>query len=204
MTFSDDLESVRLLHDRDLSDWLDAHAVASAAPQWWWGILESVESSVSIFRHISADERSNLLGIGARLLSAGRSRGRLSPSSVAYWQLRIAVVAMRSDPKIPGLVETLTPEGAARWAVNNMPSTRDETIEYARERASHYRRAGNDFYAPIGAAFQGKFQVDPHITILQDVEQILSVLEHVDSSRLENELRAEVEAWLGIRAELNI
>lgn len=201
---NEDLRSIQSLRDRELTAWLDAHAASSASPQWWWGILESIESNASGLRSISADQRSDLLGVGARLLTSGGARGELSPPLVAYWQLRLAVVATRSDCEVPGLVETLTPEGAARWAVSNMPASREEIIGYARERASRYQDADEDFYAPVGAASQNWGQRDPHIDLLQDVERVLSALEWIDSSRLEGTLRTEVEAWLEIRSEMNI
>lgn len=204
MTANEDLRSIQSLRDRELSAWLDAYAAASASPQWWWGILESIESNASGLRSISPDQRSDLLGAGARLLASGGARGELSPSLVAYWQLRLAVVATRSDSGLPGLIETLTPEGAARWAVSNMPASREEIVGYARERASRYQDAGDDFYAPVGVACQNREQRDPRIDVLQDVERVLSALAWIDSSRLEEALRAEVEAWLRIRSELNM
>ncbi|WP_328723482.1 hypothetical protein OHT52_30925 [Streptomyces sp. NBC_00247] len=204
MTANDDLFSIQSLCDRDISVWLDAHEAASASPQWWWGVLEAIESNASIFRSISADQRIDLLNVGARLLVLGGAREDLSPSLIAYWQLRLSVAAMRSDPGLSGLIETLTPEGAARWAVRHMPASREEIISYARERKSRYRDADVDFYAPVGAADPRWGQRDPAIDLLQDAERVLIALEWIDSSRLELTLRTEVESWLEIRSELSM
>jgi hypothetical protein len=197
-----DLQEISSLSGRDLSAWLDAHPTAVASQQWWWSIGESVEISASFVRYMPVEERRNRLNIGARLLIVGLERDEVPVPVVAYWQLRLAVGAIRARLEDPGLAETLTVAGSVRWALNNMSGSREEIVSYGRERATLYRGADDSFYARP-ASFDG-LKPDAHTKVLQDTEMVLAALEWIDLSLLDEGLRAEVESWLEIRSDLRL
>jgi hypothetical protein len=116
----------------------------------------------------------------------------------AYWQLRLAVGAARGDPPLPGLDETLTLSGAVRWALDNMPASRDEAIAYQRELdAIPDDPPGTPLRPPSGSWGPPP----PHIATLQGVTTVLGALGWIDLSQLDESARAQVQAWLGIRRE---
>jgi hypothetical protein len=197
-----DLQEIRSLGGRDLSVWLDAHPAAVASQQWWWSISESVEISASFVRNMPAEERRDRLNVGARLLVIGSERDEVPVPVVAYWQLRLAVGVIRARLEDPGLAETLTVAGAVRWALDNMPGSREEIVSYGRERAALYRAADDSFCARP-ASFDG-LKPDAHTKVLQDAEMVLAALEWVDLSLLDEGLRGEAESWLEIRSDLRL
>ncbi|MFB9624190.1 hypothetical protein [Nonomuraea helvata] len=116
--------------------------------------------------------------------------------------LRLAAVALRFDPPVAGLPELLTPDGAAEWALNRMPISREQAIVDSEARKSEYMAADDDFYAPVGQAFSVDNEVNVGFTALQDVELILSALPWVSSAVTTSRTRREIDAWLAIRDQL--
>jgi hypothetical protein len=204
MGINEDLQQIQSLDGGRLLAWLDGNPFASGSTQWWSSIFEAIEARTSILRNISDVERHELLGAGARLLTLGRQRDEITYSLVAYWQIRLAVSAMRSGTELSELAETLTPEGAVRWALSNMPASREEIVSYARERAAQYGAADDSFYATAGVEINNERRQSSHIGLVQDAERVLSALEWISLSRLGENLRAELEAWLKIRPELRL
>lgn len=204
MGVADDMERVRLLEGESLIGWLDGRALLDGSVQWWWSILEAFETRASGLRGLPADQRLELLGAAARLLGVGAEQGPMGRSLVAYWQLRLAVGAARGEKRLVGLPAVLTLDGAVRWALANMPASREEIIDCARERAARYREAGEGFYAGADMDFSALVGMEnPRLTLLQNAERVLSALEWIDPSRVDEDLRVELGSWLSIRPHLS-
>ncbi|MCZ4120795.1 hypothetical protein [Streptomyces sp. H39-S7] len=202
MGIREDFRQIQQLSHEQLASWLDARFPASAPVQWWGAIFEEIEPGGNQFRDIPTGRRRDIFGLGGQLIGVASERGEVSPALAAYWFLRLSALALKSSPKIAGLPELITPEGAAKWALSIMPISREEVVEYAEERAAAHQRADDGFYAPVGVGAPLWEEPDPHISKLQDVERILSALEWVENSLVDEELHAEVEAWLSIRPRL--
>ena len=100
--------------------------------------------------------------------------------------------------------ELLSAAGSVRWALDSLPVSREEAIACARERAERYEMAADDFYAPAGGRLGARGAPDPSFALLHEVELVLSALEWIDLSRLDEDLRGAVDAWLSIRGELRL
>jgi hypothetical protein len=196
VNFDTDLREISSLYAHDLDSWLDTHADAAASRQWWWRIMEAIEIGASFAREIPGEEKSGLLNVGARLLALGLDRGQVTASEVAYWQIRLAVDAVRSQLNDSGLAKCLTLSGAVRWALDHMPASREEIMRYNKERETEHRAADDSFYArPLNFA---DLKPGPRILILQETEMILDALRWIDLLRLDYALRASAESWLTI------
>jgi hypothetical protein len=200
----DDLEEIRSLGSRDLWAWLEGHASAAGSLQWWRGALGAIESRAAVWRGLPVDERREWLDVGARLLAVGDERGDIPWSLRAYWQLRLSVAGVRGGTEVARPPELLSAVGSVRWALDSLPASREEVIARARERAERFLAAGDDFYAPAGGQPGSLDAPDPSFALLQEVERVLSALEWIDLSGLDEGLRGEVEAWLALRNELHL
>jgi hypothetical protein len=98
MGVNEDLTDVVSLDEERLSAWLDGHEQVGVSTQWWWGMLESIETQTGGFRGLSVARRHELVAVAARLLAIGEDRGWLSSVLRSYWQLRLAVDVTRGDP----------------------------------------------------------------------------------------------------------
>jgi hypothetical protein len=191
----DDILQIAPLHGEELDSWLNERP--SAFLQWWAGVLESVELRTHVARGESAEVRREMYNAGARLLIAGAARGEIPSWYRAYWQLRFAAGA--SSETFSGLDEVLTPDGAVRWTLDNMPLSRDETIRYREERDILLNEA-DQFQVQLTSDHPESWREPPvNIAVLQGVEKVLSALKWIDLSRLDERLRVEVEPWLHIR-----
>ncbi|MEU4357397.1 hypothetical protein [Streptomyces virginiae] len=120
----------------------------------------------------------------------------------AYWILRLAAIALRFTPPVAGLPEILTPDGAAEWAVNRIPLSREQALAESETRKAEYLAAGEDFFAPVGQAIPLSGEVGVRFSELHDVELILSALPWVSSAVVSGEVSRDVDAWLEIRDQL--
>lgn len=199
MGIDEDFQQIQTIPRDELASWIGARFLGAAPAQWWGSIFDSIESSVSRFRDISAGQRRDAFELGAQLIVLSGELGGVPKALVAYWNLRLAALALRFDPPIDGLVQQVTPDGAARMAIDSMPTSQEEAVRYAVERSAEYEVAGDDFYAPVGVAPQQWPAPGPRNRMLQDIERTLSALQWVEGSLLDDQLRAEVVAWLNIR-----
>jgi hypothetical protein len=199
---SDDsyLVQIASLHGRHLNDWIGSQP--SRELMWWEGVLEDVETATSWVRDMPLGVRLDLLNLGGRLLAAAAERGDIPYWFTAYWQLRLAVGAVRSKALDPDLMAAITPEGAVRWALDNMPTSRDDLITYAAERAEYY--GDRDPYASAGDDKSSYGEPNPLFRALLDVQRVLAALEWIDGSQLQDRTRAEAEAWISIQSILSV
>jgi hypothetical protein len=189
-----DVRTIVSLYGADLDSWLNDRP--SGTLMWWEGILEGVEIEAHFMRGVSDQIRREIYNAGARLLAAGAARGEISTWVRAYWQIRMAVEASRPGRALPGLADILTLSGAARWTLANMPASREEIIDYRREREAIFADP-NEYPAQLSDLPPGTYGKPPfHIATLQHVEKILSALSWIDLSQVDEDLRREAEAWL--------
>lgn len=202
MGAEDDFREITEIRDSNLSTWFDAHPSAVAAPQWWWSMMEIVESRAIQPHPMSVGKRRDLLNAGARLLALGVDRGDVTQCLAAYWQLRFAASVLRLHLGVSGLTETVTPNGAVSWALHNMPVSREQAIAYAREQEAHDRELGDSLYERPVAGTGSWDKADPRVVALQCVPRIIDAFDRIDLSTLEGDLRAEAEAWLNVRSQI--
>lgn len=202
MGVEDDFGQIAQIRDSDLSMWFDAHAPVVASPQWWWSMMEIVESRAILPRPMPVGERQDVLNVGGRLLALGVSRGDVIECLAAYWQLRFAASALRLHLEIAGLVETITPHGAVCWALRHMPASREQAIAYAIEREARDREVADSLYERPVVGTGSRDKAEPRVAALQCIETIVDALARIDLSIIEEDLRAEAEAWLNVRSQI--
>lgn len=166
--------------------------------------MEGVEFGSLFVRHdITADQRRDMLNFGARLLACAAGGGYVEPWEVAYWQLRLAKGALRAYPRVsPGLAKTLTPDGAARWAMSHMPGSREELAATAADVRAESRDDDEELDARP-ASSEGLMRPEPRIRMLNGVDRVLVALGWIDLALLEEETRADAEVWLRTRPRLS-
>lgn len=120
----------------------------------------------------------------------------------AYWMLRLAAIALRYDPPVADLPEVVTPGGAAEWALNRMPVSREQEIADSKIRKAEHLAAREGYYAPVGRVLPASGEVDVRFSALQDVELILSALPWISSAVTNGKVSRDVAAWLEIRDQL--
>ncbi|GAA1594300.1 hypothetical protein [Actinoplanes couchii] len=184
------LEELRRVPLGGLGEWLRAESPGPVPPQWCLAIVGSAESAGNPFRPATTAERIADLTLGAELLSLAVERRDIDPATGGYWLIRLATVALRLGLTADDVPPPLTPDGAAGWALDRMPLSRETAIATARTRRDEY--PGEDAYLAPDAAERG----------LQGVEQVLHVLPWIIEHLRDRGIRREAEAWLAIEDQL--
>ncbi len=200
MRVDSDLREMRGVPEGQLADWVSRRFPDGTSPQWWLSIFESLEVSATPFRDMAPKRRTEDLNLAAEAILLAVNLGGVRAAIGAYWMLRIAALALRFDPPVPGLHQLLTPDGSAEWALQQIPLTRERAIAESETRKVEYLNAGEGFYAPVcgevtlagEVAFSG----------LQDVELILSALPWVRSHVQDKEIESGIRSWLEIQSDL--
>ncbi|TDC41442.1 hypothetical protein [Micromonospora sp. KC213] len=195
-----DLREMRGVLRGQLADWVSRRFPDGTSPQWWLSIFESLEVSASPFREVTPERRAEDLNLAAEAILLAVKLGGVRAAIGAYWMLRIAALALRFDPPVPGLPRILTPDGSAGWALQQIPLTRERAIAESETRRVEYLNPGEGFYAPVGGEVTLAGEVA--FSELQDVELILSALPWVCSHLKDKEIESNVRSWLEIRGNL--
>jgi hypothetical protein len=202
MGVESDVREIRSIQVDGISDWIHRRFPDGSSPQWWLAVFESLETSVSPLRDVASSQRRRDFEVSVEVVRLAAAVGGIRQPMGAYWMLRLAAIALRIDPPVADLPEILTPDGAAEWALNRIPLSREQALADSDTRNAEYLAAGEDFYAPVGQALPVIGGVDVRFSALQDVELILSALPWVASAVASREVRRDVDAWLEIRDQL--
>lgn len=182
---------------RETFDQILARSSEQASPQQrCLSVFESLETALFPTSPSSRRERRKLFEIAASFVGEADEQHVISPPMGAHWMLRLAAIALRFDPPIDRLPVLVTPDGAARWALERIPLTREAAIMESETRRGKYDNAGEGFYAPMG--WKPARGHKPEFSALQDVERILSGLQLISGAVRDSEIGREVESWLSI------
>lgn len=196
------LSELRTIPVDSLRDWVNIRFPDRISPQWWVSVFELIEIAVSPLRNVDRSSRISDLRLGAEAVTLAVERGDFDAPDGAYWLLRLAATALELDLHIDELPNSLTPDGATAWALEQLPLSRDAAVAAARVRREQYLAADENFFAPIGVPYKPPERPDLEIQALIGVERILSALPWVADFVRDPQIRREVQAWLAIRNSL--
>ncbi|MER7671390.1 hypothetical protein ABTY61_23395 [Kitasatospora sp. NPDC096128] len=184
--------------------WVQGRFPEGASPQWWLAMVESAETAVSPVRDLSDDRRREGLEFAVSLLDLALDEGGMSPCYSAYWTVRLAALALRFRTPITRLPEVVTPDGAARLALQRLPFSREEALVVASRRRHNLQQGEDRFYSPGEDISQGLYRPCEEVLLLQEVERVLSSLVWIADRIADDQLSREIGSWLNLRSALEI
>ncbi|MFI5643408.1 hypothetical protein [Kitasatospora sp. NPDC051705] len=195
---------LRQLPRNERRSWVRGMFPEGAPPQWWLSMVESAELGVSPMRELPADQYRENFEFAVSLLDLALDEGGLSPCHCAYWMVRIAATSLRFRTQIDHLPEVVTPDGAARIALERIPLSREEALAAANRRRDDLGRGEDRFYVPGDDLSDARHQATEEIRLLQEVERVLSSLEWIADRIIDEQLSREIQSWLNLRSMMEI
>ncbi|MFI1102841.1 hypothetical protein [Streptomyces melanogenes] len=196
-------KELREMSDIGVAEWFHKRFPSGASLHWWVSTFESLETSLSPVRDVPSEKRRERLVVGMQLLTLAVQEGEIETSLGAYWLIRFAALSLRFDPPMDELPDQLTPDGAAKWAIDNMPLSREQALADSAEREAQYENPPKDFYAPVDVTGEvPEFAPDTRFAALRETEMILSALVWISGHLSDTDTRGKVQEWLDIRQSL--
>ena len=194
----EDFRQLRAVAPEGLAEWVERRFLGRAPTSWWVAMFEMAESSVGPARRISTSERREGFELGLRAMMLAVDRADIRPAVGSYWLIRLAAITQRIDPPVSGLSATLSPDGTAQWALGHMPISREAAMELAAQRDAASPDAVGDFRAPIGRAIERGLEPSRDVSLLQEVEQVITALRWIVNAVQDDGLRTELYTWLDV------
>ncbi len=108
-----------------LGQWLGERFPDGVPIQWWGSVIDSANSSVSHLLRLSPEEAIVRFEFGARIALLSSARGEYPHGKSACSIIGLAIRALQYEPGLDGLPDIVTPNGAASWALDSMPVSRE-------------------------------------------------------------------------------
>jgi hypothetical protein len=165
--------------DAQLASWIDRHFLGGVTAQWWVGVFEGLEVSLSPVRPLPDADRQAALEMSARLPVLAAERGEILETLAAFWLLRFSADVIRlGRPGLP-VPPRLAPDAAILWALEHMPISPDE----ARTVLSN---------SPNGSP------PPSHIRVVQESERVTTALKWVVDASADQDVRDRAHAWISL------
>lgn len=173
--------------------WVRERFPGGASPQWWQAVLEEAELDVSSLRSLPHDRYRENAAVAVSLVELAEADGGVDACRAARWLLRLAAMALRVDPPVRDLPDAVTPDGAARLALDRLGPPERALDLAARVRADS--AAGSDMWHRPGQPVPAPDRDAVRLAGIRDlVASLASVVDRIGDDRL----RADTMRWLDL------
>jgi hypothetical protein len=198
----DEYAELRRLTARRQFDLVRTKVPRGAGPMWWLAVAEEVESRILSMARGTEPEHLDDLRFGVAWLRFAVSEGAVSPGLAAAGMVRLAALAARA-PSPAGLPDDVTPNGAARYALDNLPLSQPVALAVARQAQDEFAAGLAEFYQPGDDLFGPSHKPDPEVEQLRELKRVVHYLAEIVDHIEDPHLAAEVRSWLNLDDQLS-
>jgi hypothetical protein len=161
--------------------------------QWWGSVIDSANSSVSPLLRLSPEEAVARLEFGARITLLSSARGEYPNGKSVCGIIGLAIRAVQYEPGLDGLPDIVTPDGAASWALDSMPLSRERARDLSVQQDLELEKPESSDSVPSGLPASS---IPDRRWVLRDhVREVNWALEQIADKVTERTILAEVHAW---------
>jgi hypothetical protein len=176
-----------------LGQWLGERFPDGVPIQWWGSVIDSANSSVSHLLRLSPGEAVARFEFGARIALLSSARGEYPRGKSASSIIGLAIRALQYEPELDGLPDIVTPDGAASWALDSMPVSRERARDLSVQQDLDLEKPESNDSAP--PRLPAPSIPDRRWVLLDHVREVNWALGQIVDKVTDEVILAEIHAW---------
>jgi hypothetical protein len=176
-----------------LGQWLGERFPGGVPIQWWGSVISSANSSVSPLLRLSPEEAVARFEFGARITLLSSARGEYPGGKSACGIIGLAIRALQYEPELDNLPDIVTPDGAASWALDSMPVSREQARDLSAQQDLELEKPESSDPSPL--CFPVPSMPDHRWILLDHVREVNWALGQIADKVTDQVIVTEIYAW---------